>query len=63
MTHLTLFDTFDTFGTFDTFDTSKPGKFNSLRGHFYYETVTSKLIEGESQCQNKVMWLFFISFR
>ena len=42
---------------------SKPGNFNSLRGNFYYETVTLKLIEEESWCQNKVLWLFFTSFR
>ena len=46
----------------DTFDTSKPGNCNSLRGHFYYETVTLKLNEEESQCQNKVLRLFFTSF-
>ena len=48
-----------------TFDTSKPENFlrNSLRGNFYCETVTLQLIEEESQCQNKVLWLFFTSFR
>ena len=48
-----------------TFDTSKPGNFlrNSLRGNFYCETVTLQLIEEESRCQNKVLWLFFTSFR
>ena len=47
----------------DLFDTSKPRNFNSLRGKFYYETVTLKLDEEENQCQNKVLWLFFTSFR
>ena len=40
----------------DIFDTSKTGNFNSLRGNFYYETVTLKLIEEDSQFQNKVLW-------
>ena len=35
----------------------------SLRGNFYYETVTLKLIEEESQCQNKKLLFFFTSFR
>ena len=43
----------------DTFNTSKPENCNSLIGSFYYETVTLKLIEEESQCQNKVSCLFF----
>ena len=45
----------------DTFDTSKPENFNSLRGNFYYETVTLKLIEEENQYQNKVLWCFLTS--
>ena len=44
-----------------TMDTSKPGNFNNLIGNFYYETVTLKLIQEESQCQNRVLWLFFAS--
>ena len=46
-----------------TFETSKPGNFDSLRDNFYYETVILKLIEVESPCQNKVLWLFFTFFR
>ena len=53
----------DIYSEDNTFDTSKPGHFNNLRGYFYYETVTLKLIEEESQCKNKVLWLFFTSFR
>ena len=53
----------DLYSEDDTFDTSKPGNFNGLRGNFYYETVTLKLIEEESQCQNKALWRFFTSFR
>ena len=40
----------DLYSEDDTFGTSKPGNFNGLRGNFYYETVTLKLIEEESQC-------------
>ena len=47
----------------NTSDTSKPRNFNSLRGNFYYETLTLKLIEEESRCPNKVLWLFFTFFR
>ena len=53
----------DIYSEDDIFDTSKPGNFNSLRCKFYYETVTLKLIEKESQYQNKVLWLFFTFFR
>ena len=45
---------------FRAFVSSKPGYFNSLRGNFYCETVTMKLIEEKSQCQNKVLRLFLI---
>ena len=44
-------------------DASQTGNFNSLRGNFYYETVTLILIKEENQCQNKVLQLFFTSFR
>ena len=47
----------------NTSDTSKPLNVNSLRGNFYYETLTLKLIEEESRCPNKVLWLFFTFFR
>ena len=40
----------------DLFHTSKSGSFKSLRGNFYYGTVTSNLIEEEIQCQHKVLW-------
>ena len=53
----------DIYSEDDIFDTSKPGNFNSLRCKFYYETVTLKLIEKESQYQNKVLWLSFTFFR
>ena len=43
---------------FRAFVSSKPGYFNSLRGNFYCESVTMKLIEEKSQCQNKVLRLF-----
>ena len=39
-----------------TFHTGKPGDFNSLREEIwlmYYDTVTLKLIENESQCPKK----------
>ena len=42
----------------DTFETSKPGNSNSLRGSLYYETVSLKLIEEETQCQKKVCGYF-----
>ena len=45
----------DIYSKDDTFDTSKPGNFNCLRRNFYYETVTLRMIEEESQCQIKVL--------
>ena len=42
----------------DTFGTTKPGNFNCQRGNFYYETVTLKLIEEESQCEKKCCGYF-----
>ena len=38
-----------------SFHTRKSGNYNSLRGNLYYNSVTSKLIEEEIQCQNKVL--------
>ena len=52
----------DIYSEGDTFDTRKLVNFNNLRGYLYYETATLKLIEKESPCQNKVLWLYFTSF-
>ena len=38
-----------------SFHTRKSRNYNSLRGNLYYNSVTSKLIEEEIQCQNKVL--------
>ena len=32
-------------------DTIKTGNLNGLKSNFYYDTVTMKLIEEETQCQ------------
>ena len=53
----------DIYSADSRFDTSKAGYCNSLKSNFFYETVALKLIEEESQCINKVLWLFFTSFR
>ena len=53
----------DIYSEDDTFNTSKLVNFNNLRGYLYYKTATLKLIEKESPRQNKVLWLFFTSFR
>ena len=47
----------------DSFHTSKSVNLNSLRCNFYYGTVALNLIEEESQCPNKMLWLFFTFFR
>ena len=55
--------TMDIYSADGRFDTSKPGYCNSLKSNFFYETIILRLIEEESQCINKVLWLFFTSFR
>ena len=42
---------------------SKPGNVNILRGNSYCDNVILKLTEEEIQCQNKVLQLFFMSYR
>ena len=44
-------------------DTSKLRNFSSLRGNFYYKTLTLKMIGEENWYQNKVLWLFLTFFR
>lgn len=42
---------------------SKPGDVNILWGNSYYDNVILKLTEEEIQCHNKMLQLFFMSYR